>query len=329
MIDNAGILGELRESCESCGTRGALVFAGLRDHMFGSPGEWNLRRCTSAACGLVWLDPKPLPEQLGKLYSAYYTHSATGSAPPPDVAAYRSRGVKRLLKSALGVLFFWKRDIFRSDFLHLEGMPPGALLEIGCGDGTFLAAAARNGWCTSGLDFDAAAVAAARQRGVDAQVGELTSGRYAAESFDAIVMNNVIEHLWNPRETLAECHRLLRPGGRLVMVTPNFDSLGRRRFGRNWRGLEPPRHLYLYTARSLRSLCRRAGFRHLQSGSSAGGVSGRGILAASIDIARKAGDATPAQHVDIRQTLAREYVSSLTGGLLGEWVVVIAQRAAT
>lgn len=325
MIDNAGILGESRISCESCGATGAVVFSALRDHLFGSPGEWNLRRCGSPACGLVWLDPRPLPEQLGKLYTAYYTHAA-GSSAPSDPESYRSRGVKRVLKVALSAIFFWKRPVIRSDFLHLEGLRPGSVLEVGCGDGRFLEAAAHRGWKSFGLDFDAAAVAAARRRGVEADVGELTDGRYAAGSFDAIVMNNVIEHLWNPRETLAECHRILRPGGRLVMVTPNFDSLGRKRFGRNWRGLEPPRHLYLYTSRSLRSLCRRAGFRQLHSGSSPGGVSGRGILSASVEIARKSGEGAQAEAVSVYRTLAREYASSLAGGLLGEWVVVIAQR---
>jgi SAM-dependent methyltransferase len=70
----------------------------------------------------------------------------------------------------------------------------------------------------------------------------------------------VIEHLRDPAEALAECRRLLRPGGRLALATPNAASRGSRRFGARWRGFEPPRHLQVYEPRSLRTLCERAGF---------------------------------------------------------------------
>jgi SAM-dependent methyltransferase len=323
-VDNSGILCAPKKSCENCGSRGAAFHDRLRDYLFGSPGEWTLLRCPAAGCGLVWLDPQPLPDQLSKLYAHYYTHGDSQLA-ASAVASYKSTGTRRLLKSALSRVFFWKRDIYRSDYLHLQSMPPGRLLEVGCGSGEFLAAAAQRGWQSFGLDFDSAAVERAGKRaGVQADVGELVERRYANGFFDAIVMNNVIEHVWNPKQTLAECRRILRPGGRLVMITPNSESLGQKLFGRNWRGLEPPRHLYVYNSRALQGLCRHAGFARLQVGSSPGGGAGFELFAASMRIAGSAGDPLTARPEQFGRVLRTENVLSLLGWTVGEWLVVIA-----
>jgi SAM-dependent methyltransferase len=78
--------------------------------------------------------------------------------------------------------------------------------------------------------------------------------------YDAVVMAHVIEHVPDPTALVAEAHRVLQPGGRLVSVTPNARSAGHRAFGRAWRGLEPPRHLHVFTPESLRTVAVRGGF---------------------------------------------------------------------
>jgi SAM-dependent methyltransferase len=80
------------------------------------------------------------------------------------------------------------------------------------------------------------------------------------ESFDVVTLSHVIEHLHDPRPALREIHRLLAPGGLVMITTPNLDAYGLEVFGRCWRGLEPPRHLVLYTSRSLGGLLSDAGF---------------------------------------------------------------------
>ena len=73
-----------------------------------------------------------------------------------------------------------------------------------------------------------------------------TQAKYPADAFDAVVMSNVLEHLPNPIETLQECRRVLKPGGRLISITPNSDSLGRKLF-REWIGAarSPPSSVHL------------------------------------------------------------------------------------
>ena len=65
---------EPRLHCYLCGTAGDPLYQGLRDRLYAVPGEWSLRRCRNTACGLVWLDPMPLPSEIWKAYTQYYTH---------------------------------------------------------------------------------------------------------------------------------------------------------------------------------------------------------------------------------------------------------------
>src|SRR2546429_421611 len=60
--------------CYVCGGRGTLLYEDLNDRLFGAPGVWNVKRCPNPACGLLWLDPMPDEEDIGKAYAEYYTH---------------------------------------------------------------------------------------------------------------------------------------------------------------------------------------------------------------------------------------------------------------
>ena len=60
--------------CYVCGSVGKMFYHDLRDRIFGTPGEWNVRKCPNPECGLMWLDPMPVKEDIGKAYQNYYTH---------------------------------------------------------------------------------------------------------------------------------------------------------------------------------------------------------------------------------------------------------------
>ncbi|MDX1383494.1 MAG: class I SAM-dependent methyltransferase, partial [Thermoanaerobaculia bacterium] len=63
-----------KPSCILCGAEGRTLYHGLRDELAGTPGQWSLKRCSQVACGLVWLDPAPVAEDLASAYREYYTH---------------------------------------------------------------------------------------------------------------------------------------------------------------------------------------------------------------------------------------------------------------
>lgn len=196
-------------------------------------------------------------------YQRYFTHAESVDSPGVS-GRLRSRlyaAYQRVL-SGLDRVFGLGRVREASERLYLDSQSPGRLLDVGCGDGSFLHRMQQKGWQVAGVDFDPQAVAAARRRyGLELVVGDLQSAQFGRESFDAVTLNHVIEHLFDPRETLQEVRRVLRPGGLLVVVTPNPESLGHRRHGAHWFGLDPPRHLHLFPPATLRRVVEQAGFR--------------------------------------------------------------------
>lgn len=262
--------------CFVCGSEGRDQYKGLRDRLYGVAGEWDLKRCGNPACGLIWLDPMPATDELSRLYVNYSTHQDRIHEPRRirdrfarivEAAYHADRygydtGSARAVKVARSLLPFlpvlkaeWDFKVF-----HLSARPGGRLLDVGCGNGVMLKRMADLGWDVTGVDFDPNAVENARAKGLTVHLGSLDEQAFAPESFDAVVSAHLMEHIPDPAEYLRSCYRLLAPGGRLVSVTPNAASLGHRLFGADWRGLEPPRHLHIFTPGSLESLAKKAGF---------------------------------------------------------------------
>jgi L-rhamnosyltransferase len=247
-----------RPTCKLCGRAGELLYGNLEDRLFSAPGIWQLRRCTNPGCGLVWLDPEASERDVGLLYRGYYTHGAAGP---------RNGG----LRSALADAFRWgwatilnatplSRERKRFETLFVDDLPPGELLEVGCGAGGRLARFSALGWRVTGQDVDGEAAAQARQgSGIEVHIGAVKDLAVRGRRFDAIVMNHVIEHVLDPVEFLRTCLAMLRPGGTLICVTPNAASWGHREFGVHWMGLDPPRHVTMFAPSTLRAAARAAG----------------------------------------------------------------------
>jgi len=244
-----------RGQCKLCGSAGRMLYRDLHDRLFSAPGTWAVKQCTNEACGLLWLDPEPAEEDLPILYRDYYTHSAR---------ADQANGSRR-----------WLRDLYRSSLkatriiaerrklqlLFVDELPPGELLEVGCGAGDRLPVFKALGWRVTGQDVDPLAGSAVKPKtGIDVHVGPLEDLARAQRRFDAIVVNHVIEHVVDPVALLRICGSMLRPGGSLVCVTPNASSWGHRRFGVNWMSLDPPRHISIFTPAALRNASRMAGY---------------------------------------------------------------------
>jgi SAM-dependent methyltransferase len=136
------------------------------------------------------------------------------------------------------------------------------LVELGCGTGTFGHLATSTGWTYKGFDITEAALERARLLGLDVAFGAADEDLdVAPESVDVFVMWEVIEHLWSVRDTLRTITRGLRPGGVLLLSTPNFESESYKRWIREGAPRSsPPIHLVFFDRRSLRTAARAAGF---------------------------------------------------------------------
>ena len=129
--------------------------------------------------------------------------------------------------------------------------PGGRLLELGCAYGFFLSEAAPH-YDVTGIELAAEAAEQARSRGLRVITGVADEATLATlGQFDVIVLLDVIEHLPQPRDTLALCERHLNPGGIIVITTGDFGSWPARLIGAHWRLMTPPQHLWFFTRTSM------------------------------------------------------------------------------
>lgn len=265
-------------SCPLCGSvRRTLLYEGLRDRVFFcAPGSWTLHTC--GGCNSAYLDPRPIPESMGRAYEQYYTHETEDQKAPASllkrikqiaINGYLNRKWETSLSPASQILGMLLPKSIKACFdenamRHLPRPSGGrALLDVGCGNGQFLALAFSAGWRVTGFDLDPKVVNKARCRGLDVRLGSFETLQQARDCFDAITVSHVIEHVYNPKEFIANCYRLLKTGGYFWIETPNVNSYGHSEFKGDWRGLEPPRHLQLVSWNLLQFMLYEAGFNHV------------------------------------------------------------------
>lgn len=144
----------------------------------------------------------------------------------------------------------------------------GRLLEVGCGEGNFLAAARDAGWGAVGIEIlEDLARYAREELGLDARGGDLLEAAFDDASFDVVYMNEVIEHVVDPVELMTEVRRVLRPGGVAVVRTGNALSWSARMRRGAWWYYQfcGHGHIRFYSPRAARTLARAAGFSSVDS----------------------------------------------------------------
>jgi SAM-dependent methyltransferase len=204
-------------TCVVCTAPLALRLPGARDPQTGEP--FDVLVCSS--CGLGVIDP--IPADLGRFYGPEYYGRRHGFT-----ARYRCWRRMRLLRR------------------HVPDA--GRLLDVGCGEGDFVAAAARAGWRACGVERGER-VAGAAQSGLDIRgsVDELRG----LGTFDVITLWHSFEHMIEPARELDHLLELLADGGTLIVVVPDFGGLQARTFGKAWFHLDVPRHVHHFSQHAL------------------------------------------------------------------------------
>lgn len=268
--------------CSFCENAGVHLYRNITDRLFGGPGQWNFRKCKNRECGAIWLDPMPLKEDIWKGYINYYTHEDTSS--PADTKVKRifqmlkdgyyarkygyfnqTTASWQKLLSILIYLYPVKSASLDSSVMFLSAKPGGLLLDVGCGNGDRLFLLKSLGWEVEGVDFDQSAVDVALSKGLLVYTGELEAQQFSENRYDAIILHHLIEHVYEPVQLLQECYRIMKPGASLVAITPNNSSLSHRIFTKDWRGLEPPRHLHIFNRNILERVAIESGFEIVSS----------------------------------------------------------------
>ena len=200
-------------------------------------------------CGLIYQNPRPTLAEMGAHYPPEYD-------PYVDVTA-NQESQSWLYRQAIDYGM-----VKRCRFVTRHQPEGGRLLDVGCAAGLFLRNMRKfDGWQVEGVEIsEYAAQIANEQYGLKVHVGTLETANFPEQSFAAVTMWDVLEHLHNPAETLTEIYRILEPGGTVTIRVPNMASWFARIFGRYWAGLDAPRHLYFYSPETLAETLQQAGF---------------------------------------------------------------------
>ena len=233
-----------RAPCLNCGSKDSEHWATARDVEYRtSDDDFEYRRCGS--CDVVFITDPPR-DRLGEIYpSNYYSYT---SGEPSLIDRVKHSLDRRALRCVAA------------------GIPGDSLrvLDVGGGVGMMadaMRAADPRVRSTAVVDLDETARDEAERRGHDFVRSRIEDFSAGDAKFDVILAYNLIEHVDAPREVLHAFRSLITPEGRVVIKTPNIDSLDARLFRhRSWGGLHCPRHWVLFNEASLRAACESAGF---------------------------------------------------------------------
>jgi 2-polyprenyl-3-methyl-5-hydroxy-6-metoxy-1,4-benzoquinol methylase len=234
-------------ACSHCGSGAFTIAATGKDYIYhGTNGEYAYAQCSE--CAHFYLNPRPEITELALMYPSNY-----------GTFSNRFQGRKNLLALA--------KSIVNQRRLKgvLASLPQGArALDVGCGNGELLVAlhSARPDLELTGLDshFPRDTRQSLESNGIGLIESPLESAQLPQTPFDLIILLQLVEHLWEPEESLRLLVGSLASGGRLLIETPNTDGWDRRFFSRGaWGGYYFPRHLNLYNYDRLAEMLQRIG----------------------------------------------------------------------
>jgi SAM-dependent methyltransferase len=273
--------------CNLCDADNFQVLFHGRDRLYKKEGVFPVVKCNE--CGLIYLNPRPGQEDIGYYYPHDYMayekigHDdigimGKGQGRASDLKNWikktileeyyeydfqnsgREKILKNLLKKVSVYPFLSK---YRSMYYRtIPFSDKGKVLDIGCGNGSYLAWLKSLGWAVYGVEPDEMSVKfAAQEYGIDIFCGDLSDAHFPDSLFDCITMWHSLEHSHRPLETLKEIYRILKPEGLAVISVPNIHSLEAKLLKGNSFLYDVPRHLYDFSPRVLGEMLNKGGFR--------------------------------------------------------------------
>ena len=255
--------------CRICANDASHARFSAREMMFGTREVFQYFQCI--ACGCLQIDK--IPEDIGKYYPVGYGgHSLRRKKSQGKILSYlqkqryrnaifdRGYKVNRLLSPFVPITHHKVDNALPViDILKIAGVSrfDARFLDVGCGN-----------W-SKWLEY-LSAMGFSRLNGIDPLIAESVSDHGieirkqsitdTQGQFDVITYHHSLEHISDQQEQFLNAKRLLAPGGVLIIRIPIVSGWTWQRYGVNWVEMDPPRHLYLHSRKSVAWLARTAGF---------------------------------------------------------------------
>ena len=230
-------------TCPLCGSESIHSVLTARDHTV-SKETFEIWECDG--CGGRFTQDIPDAESIGKYYQSenYISHSNT-----------QQGLVNKLYHRVRKITLEQKRKLLQK----VTGLPTGSLLDVGAGTGFFVDTMRKAGWKVTGLEPDATARAKAGEMNILLNDSK-DLFQLPAESFDAITLWHVLEHVHALHDYIEQLKKLLKKDGRLIIAVPNYTAADAKKYGEYWAAYDVPRHLYHFSPGSMQALLKMHGF---------------------------------------------------------------------
>ena len=234
-------------TCDLCDASNSIKLFEAHDYRYGHQEMFSFVECLS--CGLTYLNPRPVMDSIISLYETDYSlENEQINIPKLETNRWKNF-MKRIGRKTIGS--------YTDEIIDLSR---GKVLDIGCGSGYVLLALKEKGCEVSGLEANQNAVDMCTGLGLDVFQGTLEEADYPDNSFDVVILSQVIEHLQSPSETLREINRILKPGGKVLLYCPNVKSYLTNVFGKYWHGWHIPFHFYGLDGEAIMRMAEKSNF---------------------------------------------------------------------
>jgi len=243
-------------SCNVCGSDHNKLLYKSKDRLHRTDETvFDVNQCLD--CSLVFLNPQPTPEELEKFYPKAY-------GPYQNSNQILKYGL--LSMTLKKFLIFFQSNTIPNHIRKKENKPQETevlnYLDFGCGGGAQLEdmRAQHPNWNFYGLDNNDFACEQARNKGFKIFCGDILNMNLPENFFDVVNMSHIIEHVHDPKAVLKRIYATMKPDAKLIVSTPNFNSLAAKIFRSYWYALDTPRHLFLFSQKNLSQLLHDCGF---------------------------------------------------------------------
>lgn len=229
-----------KNNCPVCGSRNL--------HKYWAMAGYRLSRCLD--CDMVW-DPFP-PVSMESIYNENYFINEN---PKGGYANY-------FCGMNINKRTFYERIKKINKKIGIKGK----MLDVGSALGDSLLEAKKLGWKNLyGIELSKYAVIESRKRGLNVKNGTLGSSKFQSNYFDIVTIQDVIEHLPNPKAELKEVYKVLKSDGYVFIVTPDIGGFWHKLLGSLWYHYKPSEHIMYFSQKTLAQILKNTGFKNIET----------------------------------------------------------------